>query len=248
MIHETAQISAGVFVSQNAYIGAGCHIAEGAFIGEGVVLEEGCRVERNAMLEGKVHAGPGSVFQTGVHIVDGKGEGLILGGQCIIRSFAVLYDDMVLGERVRVGHHSVLRPKCKIGDDVSIGNLNQLEGLLSVGSRTRFHSNVHISMYSEVGADCFIAPGFVPTNTPYPLTELAERNTPGVKIADAVKVGANVTTAPGVSIGRNSLIGLGSVVLHDVPADSFAAGNPCKVIKSIFELFDKQSGTYPYLS
>lgn len=37
----------------------------------------------------------------------------------------------------------------------------------------------------------------------------------------------------GVKIGDNTIIGAGSVVTHDIPANVFAAGNPCRVIKSI---------------
>lgn len=246
MIHESAVISRTAQVCEGARIGPGCRVADGAYIGEKTVLESGCHVERFASLEGPVHAGENTVFQTGVHIVGTQGSGAILGKNCILRSYAVLYDDLELGDDVRVGHHSVLRPKCKIGNRVSIGNLNQLEGVLSIGDGTRFHSNVHISMNSVIGADCFIAPGFVPTNTPYPLTAQADQFAPGVQVEDRVKIGANVTTAPGVRIGRNTLVGLGSVVLSDIPPDSFAAGNPCRVIKSIFDLYDKNSQTYPY--
>ena len=44
-----------------------------------------------------------------------------------------------------------------------------------------------------------------------------------------------MTICPGVTIGENSVIGAGSLVLHDVPENSVAAGNPCKVIRSINE-------------
>lgn len=46
---------------------------------------------------------------------------------------------------------------------------------------------------------------------------------------------ANVTILPGVTIGDNCVIGAGSVVLHDIPADSFAAGNPARVIRRLGE-------------
>lgn len=48
--------------------------------------------------------------------------------------------------------------------------------------------------------------------------------------------GANVVVCPGVTIGENCVIGAGSVVTKDVPANSFAAGNPCKVIREITEM------------
>lgn len=54
-----------------------------------------------------------------------------------------------------------------------------------------------------------------------------------VTIKDNVWIGNSVTICPGVTIGENSVIGAGSVVVKDIPANSVAAGNPCKVIREI---------------
>lgn len=54
-----------------------------------------------------------------------------------------------------------------------------------------------------------------------------------IKVGDNVWIGGNVTVLPGVTIGDNCTIGAGSVVVKDIPANSVAVGNPCKVIKSI---------------
>ena len=54
-----------------------------------------------------------------------------------------------------------------------------------------------------------------------------------VVIEDNVWLGLNVIVLKGVTIGKNSVIGAGSVVTKSIPANVIAAGNPCKVIKSI---------------
>ena len=51
-----------------------------------------------------------------------------------------------------------------------------------------------------------------------------------IKIGDDVWIGGNATLNPGVTIGNNVVIGSGSVVTHDIPANSVAVGNPCRVI------------------
>lgn len=56
-----------------------------------------------------------------------------------------------------------------------------------------------------------------------------------VTIGDNVWIGGNSVILPGVRIGANSVIGAGSVVSRDVPAWSVAAGNPCRVIRSVTE-------------
>ena len=54
-----------------------------------------------------------------------------------------------------------------------------------------------------------------------------------VKIEDGVWIGGGTVILPGVTIGRNSVIGAGSVVTRSIPANCVAVGNPCRVIKLI---------------
>lgn len=56
-----------------------------------------------------------------------------------------------------------------------------------------------------------------------------------INIGDDVWVGGSAVICPGVSIGDRSVIGAGSVVTKDLPADVFAAGNPCRVIRSLLK-------------
>jgi len=58
-------------------------------------------------------------------------------------------------------------------------------------------------------------------------------NVSAVEIADNVFIGARTIVMKGVSIGENSVIGAGSIVVSNIPANVIAAGNPCKVIKSL---------------
>lgn len=54
-----------------------------------------------------------------------------------------------------------------------------------------------------------------------------------VRIGNDCWLGANVVVCPGVTIGENCVIGAGSVVVRNIPPNSFAAGNPCRVIREI---------------
>ncbi|NDW12817.1 sugar O-acetyltransferase [Bacteroides sp. 214] len=56
-----------------------------------------------------------------------------------------------------------------------------------------------------------------------------------ITVGNNVWIGANVSVLPGVTIGDNSVIGAGSVVNKDIPANVLAVGNPCKVIREIRE-------------
>ena len=107
----------------------------------------------------------------------------------------------------------------------------------------RFFANFGLTVLDEamvtIGDDCFIGPG-VHIYTACHSTDPKERNTrrewaEPVTIGDNVWIGGNVTILPGVTIGDNCTIGAGSVVTHDIPANSIAAGNPAKVIKQLSE-------------
>ncbi|WP_373521217.1 sugar O-acetyltransferase [Aquiflexum sp.] len=54
-----------------------------------------------------------------------------------------------------------------------------------------------------------------------------------ITIGDDVWIGGTTIICPGVTIGSRSIIGAGSVVTKDIPEDVLAAGNPCKVIRSL---------------
>lgn len=62
-----------------------------------------------------------------------------------------------------------------------------------------------------------------------------ERRDLGLPYISDSEVGAGTTICPGVTIGENSVIGAGSIVIHDIPANSIAVGNPCRVIREINE-------------
>ena len=88
-----------------------------------------------------------------------------------------------------------------------------------------------------IGDDCFIGPN-VSIYTACHSTDPVERNSrrewaESVIIGDNVWIGGSVTILPGVTIGDNVTIGAGSVVTKDIPSNSIAVGNPCKVIKTL---------------
>lgn len=56
-----------------------------------------------------------------------------------------------------------------------------------------------------------------------------------ISVGDNVWIGGGVTVCPGVSIGSNVVIGAGSVVVSDIPSDTVAVGNPCKVIRRMIK-------------
>lgn len=117
--------------------------------------------------------------------------------------------------------------QCDYGYNIEIGeNFYANHNLLILDpNKVTFGDNVFI------GPNCSFYTPLHPLDAP-------TRNK-GLETAKAIKVGNNVwfggsvTVLPGVTIGDNSVIGAGSVVVKDIPSNTLAVGNPCKVIKKI---------------
>lgn len=116
---------------------------------------------------------------------------------------------------------------CDLGYNIEVGeNFYANHGLtiLDTGS-VRFGDNIYIGPYC----------GFHTAGHPI---DTARRNLDleyahPIVVGDNVWFGANVQVLPGVTIGSNVVIGAGSVVTRDVPDNVVAAGNPCKVKRTI---------------
>ena len=120
----------------------------------------------------------------------------------------------------------------------------------SIGERCFFNYNLTIQDDAavEIGNDNNFGPNFTIVTPCHPMVAserrlMADKNgTPTrfcyakpVKIGNDCWFGANVVVCPGVTIGDGCVIGAGSVVTRDIPANCFAAGNPARVIREITE-------------
>jgi maltose O-acetyltransferase len=92
---------------------------------------------------------------------------------------------------------------------------------VTIGSRTLFGPNVQIYTATHPIDHKVRASGL----------EFAKP----ISIGEDVWVGGSAVICPGVNIGDRSVIGAGSVVTRDIPADVFAVGNPCRVIRHLTE-------------
>ena len=94
-------------------------------------------------------------------------------------------------------------------------------------------THIYIGEHTMIGPNCVLA-----TANHLILPELREKayqyNLP-IRIGRNCWLGAGVIVVPGVTIGDNTVIGAGSVVTKDIPANVVAVGNPCHVLRPISE-------------
>ena len=133
----------------------------------------------------------------------------------------------------QAGHGVLIREDTIIGDDVSVGSGSVIEHHVRIASRARLHSNVFVPEFTVIEEDAWLGPNVVCTNAKYPPSPDVKEHLVGPRIMPHAKIGANSTLLPGVTIGRNALVGAGSVVTRDIPEGVIAAGNPAGVVREL---------------
>lgn len=113
------------------------------------------------------------------------------------------------GTHITIGENTYINFNCNFVDD----------GKIQIGKKVMFGPNVTIATVGHP---------LNPSMREYMYTA-------PVIIEDNVWIGAGAVICPGVTIGENSVIGAGSVVVKDIPKNSVAVGNPCKVLREINE-------------
>lgn len=158
-----------------------------------------------------------------------------------IRSHSIIYDGNEIGENFTTGHAVLVRDNNKIGNNVSIGSHTVVEHHVTIGSNVRIHSQAFIPEYTVIEDCVWIGPRVCITNAKYPNNSNTKNKLMGVTIREGAVIGANATILPGVEIGRNALVGAGSVVAKDVPEEAVVVGNPARIIhRSIRAIEDYQ--------
>lgn len=124
------------------------------------------------------------------------------------------------GRHISIGNNAIININCTFVDcnKIEIGNN------ILIASNVQIYTATHPTAVNER----LVENWNINSDKPYFRTYAQP-----VKIEDNVWIGGGVIILPGVTIGKNSVIGAGSIVVKSIPANSVAVGNPCKVIKTI---------------
>lgn len=150
----------------------------------------------------------------------------IIGKSAWIRSHTVIYSGCRIGQELSTGNKANIREHCSIGDGVSIGTLSVVEHHVIIEDGVRLHSQTFVPEFCALKKGAWIGPNVVLTNAKYPRTSSTKEELEGVIVEEDARIGANSTVLPGVNIGRNSLVGAGSVVVSDTVQQGIYYGNP----------------------
>lgn len=132
-----------------------------------------------------------------------------------IWQFCIVLPGAKIGENCNICSHCFIENEAVIGNNVTIKNGVQVWDGITIADNVQVGANVTF------------------TNDKYPRAKNPNWILEKTTIKRGASIGAGSTILCGVTIGENAMIGIGSVVTHDVPAGEVWVGNPARFLKKV---------------
>ena len=154
--------------------------------------------------------------------------------------FLCIAPDVKLGKDVKLSRFINLYG-CAIGDGTKIGAFVEIQKNATIGRNCKISSHTFICEGVTVEDNVFVGHGVTFINDSYPRATTAEGGmqteadwkVETTVVKQGASIGSGATILSKVTIGENAIVGAGSVVTKDVPANSIVAGNPARILRSV---------------
>ena len=146
---------------------------------------------------------------------------------------------------VRVGENVTIRDfvnayECSIGDGTTVGTFVEIQKGVSIGKQCKISSHTFICEGITIEDRVFIGHNVSFINDKYPqaanpdgtLQTGKDWNVIPTLVCEGASIGTSATILCGITIGKNAVVGAGSVVTKDVPPGATVAGNPARILRS----------------
>ena len=150
----------------------------------------------------------------------------------------IIKDDVKIGENVSIFHFVNLYG-CTIGDGSKIGSFVEIQKNATIGKNCKISSHTFICEGVHIEDNVFVGHSVTFINDMYPrattsdggLQTEADWKVVETRVRKNASIGSGCTILGGVEIGENAMVGAGSVVTKNVPANAVVVGNPARIIK-----------------
>ena len=157
-----------------------------------------------------------------------------------MNEYLCIAPDVKLGRNVKLSKFINLYG-CEVGDNTKIGAFVEVQKNAKVGKNCKISSHTFICEGVTIEDEVFVGHGVTFINDSYPRATAADGNLQTEEhwrvertlVKQGASIGSGATILSKVVIGENAIVGAGSVVTRDVPANSIVAGNPARVKRSV---------------
>jgi acetyltransferase-like isoleucine patch superfamily enzyme len=157
--------------------------------------------------------------------------------------YLCISDDVKLGKDVKMSKFINLYG-CAVGDNTKIGAFVEIQKNATVGNNCKISSHTFVCEGVTIEDDVFIGHGVTFINDTYPrstttdgqLQTESDWKVERTVIKKGASIGSGATILCNVTVGERAIVGAGSVVTKDVPANAIVAGNPARVLRNIAPL------------
>jgi len=154
--------------------------------------------------------------------------------------FCCIAPSVKLGQSVKLSRFINLYG-CEIGDETKIGAFVEIQKNASVGRRCKISSHTFVCEGVTIEDNVFVGHGVTFINDSHPrattadgqLQTEADWKVEKTLVKKGASIGSGSTILANVTIGEDAIVGAGSVVTKDVPANTIVAGNPAKILRQI---------------
>lgn len=130
---------------------------------------------------------------------------------------------------------------CEIGDDTKIGAFVEIQKNARIGKNCKISSHTFVCEGVDIEDNVFVGHNVAFINDTFPrattaggqLQTEADWKVERTLIKKGASIGSGCTILANITIGENALVGAGSVVTKDVPANAIVAGNPARILRYI---------------
>src|SRR6516165_4020147 len=165
-----------------------------------------------------------------------------------MNDYSCVAPDVKLGREVRLGKFINLYG-CEIGDFTKIGAFVEIQKNARVGRNCKISSHTFVCEGVTVEDHVFIGHGVVFINDSYPratrldgaLQTEADWKVETTLVKKGESIGSGATILANVTIGEDAIVGAGSVVTKNVPANTIVAGNPAKIFRTFEKSEDERT-------
>ncbi len=136
-------------------------------------------------------------------------------------------------ESTRVWQFCVILPQAQIGENCNICSHCMIENNVRIGNNVTIKNGVQIWDGVTIEDNVQVGANVTFTNDRYPRAKNTDWKLEKTVIKRGASIGGGCSIGCGITIGENAMIGMGSVVTHDVPAGELWYGNPARFIRKI---------------